>query len=483
MRFVRTSIFLALATSLSLAPRLQSQTPATDPSVAKLESDIPDLMKKAQIPGLSIAVIRNGKTSWLKSFGVRDTKTNAPVTADTVFNAASLSKPVFAYGVLKLVDQGKIGLDVPLTTYLPKPYIEGDDRLQKITARIVLSHRTGFPNWRGNDKLKIFFPPGERFSYSGEGMVYLQKVVEQITGKPLNDYMQEAVFSPLGMASSSYVWRKDYDDRAAKGHDPEGVPQDLYEASEANSAASLETNAHDYALFLEAVLAGAGLKPATLAEMETPQIAVGVDCTNCPDRAPKELSKTIFWGLGWGIQKTPQGESLWHWGDNGVHKAYVVVVPKTKSGVVLFANSENGLSIARQIVADAIGGDQPAFSWLQYDNYDSPSLLFIHAAHGQGATTALRQFSSAIANGTISESSLNAEGYDLMGRKQLPDAILIFQKNVELHPDSANAYDSLAEAYMNNNQNDLAIKNYQKSLELNPQNANAVTMLKKLQAK
>jgi CubicO group peptidase (beta-lactamase class C family) len=129
-------------------------------------------------------VIRKGKTSWVRGFGVNETKKGAPVTEDTIFEAASLSKPVFAYGVLKLVEQRKLGLDVPLTTYLPKPYIQDDDRLNKITARIVLSHRTGFPNWRGDGKpLAIHFTPGERFSNSGEGYIYLQHVVEQITGK------------------------------------------------------------------------------------------------------------------------------------------------------------------------------------------------------------------------------------------------------------------------------------------------------------
>src|SRR5271167_1564548 len=124
-----------------------------------------------------MVVIRNGKTTWVHGFGIKESTTGQPVTVETVFEAASLSKPVFAYGVLKLVEQGKLGLDVPLTTYLPKPYIAGDERLAKITARIVLSHRTGFPNW-----------PGERFSYSGEGYIYLQRVVEKITGKPLNEY-------------------------------------------------------------------------------------------------------------------------------------------------------------------------------------------------------------------------------------------------------------------------------------------------------
>ena len=134
-------------------------------------------MKKSNVPGVSIALIQHGKTIWVHGFGVKEAGTSQPVTGETVFEAASLSKPVFAYGVLKLVDQGKLRLDVPLTIYLPKPYIPGDQRLAKITARIVLSHRTGFPNWRDGDSLPLYFTPGERFSYSGEGYIYLQRVV------------------------------------------------------------------------------------------------------------------------------------------------------------------------------------------------------------------------------------------------------------------------------------------------------------------
>src|SRR5882757_6175239 len=120
-------------------------------------------MKKDGVPGLAIAVIRGGKTIWLHGFGVKEVRTGQPVTAQTVFEAASLSKPVFTYAVLKLVEQGKLGLDVPLTTYLPKPFIAGDERLAKITARLVLSHRTAFPNWPGDDgSVLISVTPGEK---------------------------------------------------------------------------------------------------------------------------------------------------------------------------------------------------------------------------------------------------------------------------------------------------------------------------------
>src|SRR5215472_17519246 len=308
-------VFLALLPESSLEAQINLSTPTTTlqkpdkTTIAALQKRLPELMKGANVPGVSLALIRDGKTFWSQGFGVRDAKSGQPVTEDTIFEAASLSKPVFAYGVLKLVDQGKLDLDKPLSKYLSPPYIEGDDRLDKITARYVLSHRTGFPNWRGDgNALTIRFTPGERFSYSGEGFVYLQKVVERVTSKALNDYMAEAVFVPLRMKSSSYVWRDDYDRRTATGHDGDGQTREKSKPKEANAAASLHTTAADYALFVEAVMKGTGLKPKTVREMERPQIAVDPECTNCTDRAPKELSRNVFWGLGWGIQETGPGE-------------------------------------------------------------------------------------------------------------------------------------------------------------------------------
>ena len=452
--------------------------------IVRLERTIPDLMQKGTVPGLSIALISDAKTYWVHSFGVRDVKSGKPVTEDSIFEAASLSKPVFAYGVLKLVDLAELDLDTPLTKYLPAPYIVGDDRLDKITARYVLSHRTGFPNWRGNgNALTIHFTPGERFSYSGEGFVYLQKVVEKITGKNLNDYITEAVFVPLGMKSSSYLWRDDYDARTATGHDADGQAREKYKPKEANAAASLHTTAADYALFVEAVLKGTGLKPSTVREMETAQIAVDPECTNCTDRAPKELSENLFWGLGWGIQKTGDGESLWHWGDNGAFKCFVVAYPKRKIGMVLFMNSENGMSITQAVQAEALGGEQPAFTWIKYERYDSEPLRFAKAVKENGAGPAINEFRPALVRGDISEGFINSTGYRLMGQNKLTDAIRIFQLNVELYPKSWNAYDSLGEAYMDHGDKELAIQNYQKSLELNPKNAGAVQALSKLGGK
>jgi CubicO group peptidase (beta-lactamase class C family) len=493
MRERRVFGWLVVALGAILAPcwlhaqtSTEKQPPLRKPdktTIAALQKRLPELLKESGVPGLSLALIRDGKTYWVHGFGVRDVKSEQPVAGDTIFEAASLSKPVFAYGVLKLVDEGKLDLDVPLSKYFPKPYIEGDERLEKITARYVLSHRTGFPNWRGDGHpLTIHFTPGERFSYSGEGFVYLAKVVEQVTGKPLNDYMTEAVFQPLGMTSSSYVWRPDYDARTATGHDAAGQTGEKFKPKEANAAASLHTTAGDYALFVEALLNGKVLKRETLREMERPQIAVNPECTNCTERAPKELSKSVFWGLGIGIQETKEGESLWHWGDNGRFKCYVVSYPKQKLGVVMFANGESGLSIASEVVRTAIGGEQPAFHWVKYDKYDSPAMRFAKAAREKGAGAAITEFHPALERGEISEDSLNGAGYQMLSLKKTADAIRIFQLNVELHPESANAYDSLGEAYMDNGDKESAIKNYEKSLAMNAENRNAAEQLKKLKA-
>jgi CubicO group peptidase (beta-lactamase class C family) len=196
-------------------------------------------------------------------------------------------------------------------------------------------------------------------------MVFLQFAVEKITGKKLNNYMQEVVFDPLGMKHSSYVWNSASEADVAVGHKTSGAAVDLSKAAQANAASSLQTTAEEYAVFLQAVLEGKGLQPATLKEMETLQIAVDTGCINCLDNTrPAKPSSEISWGLGFGIEKSAEGESLWHWGDSGVFKSFFTLRLEAKSAVVYLTNSENGLAIAEQIVAETIGGRDPALEWL-----------------------------------------------------------------------------------------------------------------------
>jgi tetratricopeptide (TPR) repeat protein len=194
----------------------------------------------------------------------------------------------------------------------------------------------------------------------------------------------------------------------------------------------------------------------------------------------EERSKEVFWGLGLGLQKTPDGQSFWHWGDNGAFKCYMVAFVDQKTGLVMFTNSENGLAIREDVVESALGGEQPAFQWAKYDTYNSPAFRFYAVVKEKGAEAAIPEFRERLKSGAIEESSVNSIGYRLLGRKQYADAIRIFRLNVENHPDSWNAYDSLGEAYMNEGENALAIQNYERSLQLNPQNSNGAAMLKKL---
>lgn len=330
-------------------------------SIRALETRLPGLMRQANVPGMSVALIRDGRIYWQESFGMKDAR--QPVTDGTTFEAASLSKVVFAAIVLTLAGQGKIELDAPLTRYGDTPHVrdlKGDPRLAAITARVVLSHRTGFPDWRpAGGPLAIHFPPGDHFSYSGEGFIYLQRAVEAITGKPLETLAREMVFEPLGMTDSSYVWRPDFEASTATPHDKNRVAQPK-KKRDAMAAYSLQTTAHDYALFLAALMKNKSM----LTEMERPQARVPSDCTVECFAKPAALAPRLAWGLGVGLEETAQGPALWHWGDNGAFKAYMVIYPRQRSGLVLFANSENGLHIADSVATIALGSSQPALAWV-----------------------------------------------------------------------------------------------------------------------
>jgi CubicO group peptidase (beta-lactamase class C family) len=454
--------------------------------IAGLERAIPQLMKDGEVPGLSIALVRDSKILWQRGFGVKSVETGEPVTDDTVFEAASLSKPVFAYAVLKMVDRGQLDLDTPLIKYLPGAYVENDPRLNLITARIVLSHRTGFPNWRPKGgALQIHFTPGERFSYSGEGFVYLQRVVEHLTGQPLDAFMKKTVFEPLGMTSSSYVWIDRFDRLKATGHTQAGTATERRKPSEANAASSLQTTAGDYAKFLIAMMKGTGLKKETAREMLSPQIKVDEGGSNSINRSTGRLSPFISWGLGWGLEQTADGKAFWHWGsNNGDVQSFTVSFEKERAGLVIFTNSGNGLSIVSEIVRQALGGAHPAFAWTNTDPYNSPTRTLFKAIFTEGADVALKRYRDERKRhpeATLSEDQINAIGYVLLQRKKVKEAIEVFGLNAEDHPQSFNAFDSLGEAYMTNGDTELASRNYRRSLELNPGNTNAVEMLKKLE--
>ena len=358
-----TPVFLALAWWFSPPQAATSAQRDVNAITAGLAADLPRLMEQARVPGLAIAVIDRGRVAWTRGFGVMRAGGDAAVTESTRFEAASLSKPVTAYVALQLVDAGRLALDAPLTKYMTYADLPDDPRAKTMTARHVLSHTTGFANWRRRDPLKLFFAPGERFSYSGEGYVYLQRVIETITGATLEAAAKRMVFEPLGMTRSTFV--NDGADIASR-HTDIGMPLELGPAPSAvNAAASLVTTAADYGRFVAAAIAGARLKPETAQLMLTPQVQLD-NCVMCTTRDRAEPSRDLAWGLGWGLEESSEGRVAWHWGDNGGFKNYVAVLLPARRGFVYFTNSDSGLSLRDQIVARVLGGTHPASRVLDY---------------------------------------------------------------------------------------------------------------------
>ena len=339
---------------------IQKLATPLDQTITELENQIPGLMQQALVPAVSIALIKQGRLHWQRGFGVKSAATKEPIDADTVFQAASASKPVFAYAVMKLCERGVMDLDTPLTKYTPERFLEGDPRLDLITARHVLSHTSGLPNFRsGRSPLAIHFTPASRWSYSGEGYGYLQSVVTRLAGGRVNPddcarfeadfevcavepsidvFMNVNVLKPFGMSSSGYLWTDAMEAHVARGHNAKGDPSASSRKPTESGIArygvigGLNTTPTDYAKFLIEILNPKSadehrLTANSLREMLRPQV-----------RRNAESS----WALGWEINHTPTGDFIRHSGGNPGFQCLAVGSVQRKSGCVIMTNSENG---------------------------------------------------------------------------------------------------------------------------------------------
>ncbi len=452
---------------LLLASALRASS--RDAQVERASRLIPELMQKAGIPGLSAALLRNGRIVWTGAFGVRNGSTGDPVLEDTIFNAASLTKPVVAAAVLQMAARGEFDLDQPLWQKLPYPRLAHDPRAQRITPRMVLSHTTGLPNW-GGSPLELIGDPGVQWGYSGEGFVYLAKVLEKHTGLALNELVKREVLAPLGMTESSLVWREDYQERLAQGHDSRSEVHEERRPEEANAAASLLTTATDYARFLSALTRGNTLLEETKTRMRTP-------VTRVARWGDASTHEHVQWTLGWGFQSGQRGPGLWHWGDNGDFRCYVLFYPEKGDGLVYFSNSENGLAIAEPVVSALFEDTHWPLRFLSYDRYDDPRRLarrllqdtFLDdgAEPGLARLQQLRQEKQDI----VDERLINGLGYFLLEKELLDGAVQVFRANVGWHPESANTYDSLGEALLTRGDLQAALENFQKAVERDSENS------------
>ena len=331
--------------------------------VATIERLVPALMDELHVPGVSIAVIRDRAVAWSKGFGVSDAATGAPVTRATLFEAASMSKPVFAVLVMQLADAGRLDLDRPLDSYAREPYVPDQPGRRRVTARMVLSHTAGFPNWRpgGEERegpLPLLFEPGARFTYSGEGMFYLQRVVERMTGQSLHVRAREALFVPIGLKHSSFAWSPEVDLLLASGHREDGTVLTRSRYTHPNAAYTLYTTAEEYARVVVEVMEASRSHSKLLgrrAAREMLRRQVALDAREPIERPGAAEGRSVHWGLGWSVNTTAAGDIFHHSGANRTgFRCFAQFSPERGSGLVILTNGLGGGELWTRLVA-AVG--------------------------------------------------------------------------------------------------------------------------------
>lgn len=354
-------------------------------------SQLQQNLEIASVPGLVFSLIEAHQLKSTHAVGIKNFTTKESVAEDTVFPAASLSKPVFTYGVLTLVQEGRLDLDQPLHDYLQLPESENIPQLKQITARRALTHTTGLQNWRfkAEDSFTFAFEPGAGFSYSGEGFFYVQRVVERITGQSIEAFLQERVLRPLGMDNSTYIWRAELESTISMGHYDHRIQQvDAWNAKQGrkllelaeqkqkavdtwlyeefveamsqvhaqleplpnnlipNSAASLLTSAPEYAQFMLRLMEP---NDENARQILTPQ---------------HNLNDRLAWGLGIGLEKVGDMNCFWHWGDNGAFMNFMFGNPVTGDGIVILTNGSRGLKVCERLLHEVIGHELKSFLWI-----------------------------------------------------------------------------------------------------------------------
>ena len=305
-------------------------------------------MESLKIPGLSIAILNDARVVYHRVLGVTHAGTRNPVDEHTVFEAASMSKPILAYYVMTLVDEGLIDLDTPLYTYLPNYDLDYDKRYEKITARMVLTHQTGLPNWRFENRgqyLNLRFDPGTDFSYSGEAFEYLGNVVAHIKGETRLDLdwlIKEAVFEPLGMDKAHFVWNDYLKKNKAAGHNG-GRANNRYQPLLPSMAGGLQTEAMSYAAFMTALMDEEGLTGNSYRELLTSQTTLPTS-----HNFVRNYNQTE-WALGLAMEQTPMGYVYSHGGNNGDFQAHFEFNKEKRTGYVFLTNCDQGEALNAEL--------------------------------------------------------------------------------------------------------------------------------------
>jgi len=488
---------LALIISFTLSAQKESKE--ISHFVSELDQKIPQLLNDFIVPGTAIAIIENGEIILQKGYGYANIDKKTKVTTTTGFNIGSISKTIAAWGVMKLVQEGRIDLDAPAEKYLTRWHLpESEFDSDKVTIRRLLSHTAGlslhgYPGWSPNDELptleeslngknngpgpvEIIMEPGTKWKYSGGGFTILQLIIEEVTQQKFEDYMQAAILNPLGMINSSYTIDEKIVNASSLEHNNFGEVID-FELFTAQAAAGLHTTIKDFTKFAQASLYANKknkkqqqiLSPAYLKQMMEPAPA----------------SNGIY-GLGYQIDSI-QGTSVTlvgHGGANTGWHAFLRLNPATNDGFIMITNGGAGHNIYRQVYCDwiywktgeSLGNrcnilPSVANKLKQIVDVEGINKLNVHYAE-------LKENQSNHYN--FSEDQLNQLGYHYLSKENVDYALAIFKINVDAFPKSSNVYDSYGEALLKHGATEKAIENYQRSVELNPANEGGIKVLKEL---
>ncbi|MFK5893550.1 MAG: serine hydrolase domain-containing protein [Pseudomonadota bacterium] len=329
-----------------------------DISTAKIDAFLDDRMSTMDIPGLSIAIINDSQVVYHRVKGFADKENKLAVTKQTIFEIASISKPVFAYFVMTFVEQGKLDLDKPLYQYMPYADIAYDERYKKITARMVLSHRTGFPNWREDakdDKLKIMFEPNSQYSYSGEGYQYLALVlkhIEHADWKGLERLFQKQVAQPLGLVHTVFIQTPYTRKHKAQPYDQDGHLIDWendywYKKGDGIilAAATVHSDPLDFAKWMIAVMKKKGLKPSSYNELFKLHSLI-----------EENAIYKVYYTLGLVKPEIPLTDIFLHGGNNQGFTSYMALSPSKKWGYIVMTNSEYGEQLGMELLTFLAAG-------------------------------------------------------------------------------------------------------------------------------
>lgn len=377
---VVTSFPGILATLILLLATARAQNAPAVPEPAAIDAAVQRVMTQTQAKGLALAVIDRGQINYVQAYGVRNVRGDKLET-DTIMYGASLTKLVFAYVTMQQVDAGKLNLDAPLGDYLEKPLPEyepyaslaDDPRWKKITARMALTHSTGFANLvfvEPDRKLHLHFEPGSRYAYSGEGLLLLQFVLEhgrkeRGLGVDVGE-LTRLSFEKLGMTRTSLVWRADFAGNFADAWNDRGEPQEHDRRSRVRVAGSMDTTIRDLARFAAALVRGEGLTSASRAEIAKPQLAIGTAHqfpTLAPELPPAQRRGDLQAGLGVVAFEGPQGSGFYKGGHDSQTANTLVCLERGQRCVVILSNDVRAEAGYAELVRFVLGETGVPYAW------------------------------------------------------------------------------------------------------------------------